>query len=64
MSTEENKAIARRIIEIWNQGNLSVVDEIFASDCVRHAPASSDLSMEGFKQSISSLSLAKICGNS
>ena len=53
MSTEENKAIASRIIEIWNQENLSVVDEIFAPDCVRHASASSDLSMEGFKQSIS-----------
>ena len=31
MSTEENKAIARRLIEeTWNQGNLATVDELMA----------------------------------
>lgn len=37
MSTEENKAIARRLIEeAWNQGNLSVVDELLAPDHASH----------------------------
>lgn len=31
MSTEENKALARRIIEeAWNQGNMAAVDELMA----------------------------------
>jgi steroid delta-isomerase-like uncharacterized protein len=33
MSTEENKAIARRLIEeAWNQGNLDAVEELLADD--------------------------------
>jgi len=37
MSTEENKALARRLIEeAWNQGNLAVVDELLAPDHVPH----------------------------
>ncbi len=39
MSAEENKAILRRVAEeVFNQGNLSVVDELFASDYVLHDP--------------------------
>jgi hypothetical protein len=31
MSTEDNKALARRLIEeAWNQGNLATVDELIA----------------------------------
>ncbi len=37
MSTEQNKAIVRRFYEeAWGQGNLAVVDEIFADDYARH----------------------------
>src|SRR6266704_6026648 len=37
MSTEENKAIARRIIEEgWNQGKLATVDELMAPGHVGH----------------------------
>jgi predicted ester cyclase len=37
MSTEENKATARRWSEeLWGQGNLAVADEIVAPDYVRH----------------------------
>ena len=37
MSTEENKALARRLIEeAWNQGNLAVVDELLVYDHVPH----------------------------
>ncbi len=34
--TEENKAIARRAFEeVWNQGKLDVIDEIFAAELCR-----------------------------
>jgi hypothetical protein len=33
MSAEENKAIVRRHFdEVWNKGNLAIVDEIYAPD--------------------------------
>ena len=41
MSAEENKAIVRRVFEeVWNKGNLDIIDELVASDFVRHDPAS------------------------
>jgi steroid delta-isomerase-like uncharacterized protein len=37
MSTEDNKALARRLIEeAWNQENLTTVDELMALDHVGH----------------------------
>ena len=37
MSTEQNKAAARRLIEeVFNQGNIDLIDEIVASDFVEH----------------------------
>jgi len=37
MSTEQNKTIVRRYWEeVWNQGNLAVVDELIASDFDGH----------------------------
>jgi steroid delta-isomerase-like uncharacterized protein len=39
MSTEENKAIARRWSEeLWSKGDLAVADEIVAANYVRHDP--------------------------
>ena len=39
MSAEENKATLRRVPEeVFNQGDLSVVDELFAPDYVLHDP--------------------------
>jgi steroid delta-isomerase-like uncharacterized protein len=39
MSTEQNKATARRWSEeLWGQGKLAVADEIIAKDYVRHDP--------------------------
>jgi steroid delta-isomerase-like uncharacterized protein len=36
---ENNKRLVRRLVEeIWNQGNLDVIDEIVTSDYVRHDP--------------------------
>ena len=37
--SEENKAILRRVTdEVFNQGNLDVVDELFSPDYVLHDP--------------------------
>ena len=49
---EENKAIVRRIFEeVWNQGKLDVIDDIYAADFVDHMPGSPDIhGPEGFKQ--------------
>jgi predicted ester cyclase len=49
MSTEENKAVVRRLIEdAWNQGNLAVVDELVVPDHVAYGtPRHSGLMEEG-----------------
>ena len=49
---EENKAIPRRLFEeVWNQGKLDVINEIFAADYVGHMPGSPDIhGPEGYKQ--------------
>jgi steroid delta-isomerase-like uncharacterized protein len=38
MSTEKNKAVIRRWMDLWNTGNLDAVDEFVAADYVRHDP--------------------------
>ena len=53
MSAEENKALARRLIEeMVNRGNLDAADEIAAPDYVGHDPASPQeiRGPEGLKQ--------------
>ena len=52
MSTEENKALGRRWIEeIWNKGNLGVLDELATADFVFHwAPPGVASNLEGYKQ--------------
>jgi steroid delta-isomerase-like uncharacterized protein len=42
VSTEEkNKALIRRFLEeVWNKGNLDVIDELIAPEFVQHDPAS------------------------
>lgn len=40
MSTEENKAVARRELEeIWTKGNLDAAEDIYAPNYVNRAPA-------------------------
>jgi predicted ester cyclase len=52
MSTEQNKAIARRSIEeLWNGRNAEVIDELFAEDY--HDPGWKD--RRAFKDSASAL---------
>ncbi len=37
MSTEENKALARRAFEeVLNRGNMALIDEFYDPDYVRH----------------------------
>jgi steroid delta-isomerase-like uncharacterized protein len=39
MSTEENKALVERFVEMfWNEGNLSTADELMAPDAQIHLP--------------------------
>jgi len=54
MSTEENKVLGRRWIEeIWDKGNLAVVNEILASNFVFHyAPPGVAPDREGYKQTL------------
>ena len=51
MSTEENKAVIRRIIEAMNSGNLAVADELIATNYVYHGSAGQEFKgPEGFRQ--------------
>lgn len=39
MSTEQNKALVRRVVEeLFNRGNMRVADDAYASDYVQHNP--------------------------
>jgi steroid delta-isomerase-like uncharacterized protein len=56
VSTEENKAVIRRFLEeIFEGGNLELVDELFAPDYVLHDPAVPEevRGQEGIKQYVS-----------
>ncbi|HKF35687.1 MAG TPA: ester cyclase [Ktedonobacteraceae bacterium] len=51
MSTEDNKAIDRRVTEEgWNQGNTALFDEFFTADFIGHDPFGPVHGPEGFKQ--------------
>lgn len=56
MSAEELKAIARRYIEeVWNNGNLALIDELFTPDYINHSPNAGQMAgPEGLKQLITS----------
>jgi steroid delta-isomerase-like uncharacterized protein len=51
MSTEQNKAVEKRVFEELNKGNLAIIDELFAPSYVYHGPAGMEAKgPEGFKQ--------------
>jgi steroid delta-isomerase-like uncharacterized protein len=56
MSTEENKALAKRAWEeMFNQKKLEVIDELFASDYIYHGPQGQEFrGTETLKQLLSS----------
>lgn len=43
MSVEENKALVRRWVDVWNTGNLDAVGESVTPDYVRHDPNSPEV---------------------
>jgi predicted ester cyclase len=62
MSTEDNKAIARRLYEeVWEKGNVAAVDELIAPNQVDHfhypahvpVPAEYQQSLEQIKRNVS-----------
>ena len=54
MSTEENKAIIRRMTEeFYNQGNIESADQFFADTYVHHDPASPQVrDRDGLKETV------------
>jgi steroid delta-isomerase-like uncharacterized protein len=56
--SEENEALVRRYFEeIWNKGNLELIDELFVTNFVRHGPVGTEgevRGLEGFKGLVSS----------
>jgi steroid delta-isomerase-like uncharacterized protein len=43
MSIEDNKELARRHEECWNEGNVALLEELLAPDLIRHDPANPDV---------------------
>ncbi len=51
MSTEENKTLIRRWVEVWNKQKLDVIDRFVTADYVRHDPNAPEVrGPEGEKQ--------------
>ena len=51
MSTEDNKAVIRHLVDRLNQKDVTVIDEVCTSDFVPHDPANPQVrSREDFKQ--------------
>jgi steroid delta-isomerase-like uncharacterized protein len=48
----DTKALVRRLFEeVWNQGNLAAIDELFAPSYIRYDPAAPEAKgLAGFKQ--------------
>ena len=57
ITEEEVKALVERDMEIWNEGNLALVDELIAPDYVEHtADISEDIvGIDAFKERVANL---------
>ncbi len=59
MSTEQNKVNYRRFIEeVWNKGNLDIVEEIASPDVIFHSPPGTIPGWESMKQIVASFRAA------
>src|SRR5512146_673588 len=59
MSTEQNKVNYHRFIqEVWNKGNLDVVEEIASPEVVFHSPPGTPPGWKGMKQIVASFRAA------
>ena len=57
--SEQNKAVLRlHFAEVWSQGNVALVDEVFASDCLGHVPPDAIEGREGLKRYVCALRTA------
>jgi steroid delta-isomerase-like uncharacterized protein len=56
MTEEEAKAMADRVLEMWNEGNLALVEELFAPEGVVHYSASPEdfVGLDGVKNWVTS----------
>jgi steroid delta-isomerase-like uncharacterized protein len=43
MSAEESKATMRRYLDVFEQGNIELLDKLLAPDYINHSPATPDL---------------------
>ncbi len=51
MSTEDNKALVRRLFEeVWNQGKMARIAEFYSPAHVEHSPSGPVHGQEGYKQ--------------
>ena len=51
MSTEDNKALVRRMFEeVWNQGNIARIAEFYSPAHVEHTSSGPVRGQEGYKQ--------------
>jgi steroid delta-isomerase-like uncharacterized protein len=54
--SEQNKTLMRRAVEeVWNQGNVDLLEELVASDFIIHAPQAEIHGREGAKQYLAML---------
>jgi len=59
MSVEENKAtLLNKHIKMFNEGNLSIADEIISPDYVYHGPVGEFKGPEGMKQMVQAFKVA------
>ena len=54
-TTEENKQLARRAVDGFNEKNLAVVDELFADDVIDHSPTGETKGHDGPKAGLETL---------
>ena len=51
MSSEDNKATVRRFFELFNQGQIEAMGEVYAADAIDHNPGPGQaLGLEGIQQ--------------
>ncbi len=54
MSVETNRALLQRRLELWNSGELALIDHLFSPDYVMHGPEGDMLGVEPFKKIVES----------
>jgi hypothetical protein len=48
--SQENKALVRRYFaEIWDEGNLNLIDELFTTNIARHDPTATEGGVRGLE---------------